>query len=75
MQNAYDELGRATGSTYVIGDTTQTYGITYEDINGLVQNYTTLQNSYTYTYDATGRLIRERRVSNLDQSENNLRSI
>ncbi|MBE6579294.1 MAG: DNRLRE domain-containing protein [Ruminococcaceae bacterium] len=56
VQNAYDELGRAKGSTYVIGDTTQTYGITYEDITGLVKTYTTPQNSFTYTYDAFDRL-------------------
>ena len=56
MQNAYDELGRAKGSTYVIGDATQTYGITYENITGLVKNYTTPGNSFTYTYDAFDRL-------------------
>ena len=59
VQNAYDELGRAKGSTYVIGDTTQTYGITYEAITGLVQNYTTPGNSFTYTYDEFDRLERK----------------
>ena len=59
MQNAYDELGRAKGSTYVIGDTTQAYGITYEDITGLVKNYTTPGNSFTYTYDAFDRLTQK----------------
>ena len=60
MQNAYDELGRAKGSTYVIGDATQTYGITYENITGLVKNYTTPGNSFTYTYDAFDRLTEKR---------------
>ena len=59
MQNAYDELGRAKGSTYVIGDATQTYGITYENITGLVKNYTTPGNSFTYTYDAFDRLTQK----------------
>ncbi len=59
VQNAYDELGRAKGSTYVIGDTTQTYGITYEDITGLVKNYTTPQNSFNYSYDAFDRLAQK----------------
>ena len=56
VQNAYDELGRAKGSTYVIGNTVQTYGITYEEVTGLVASYTTPQNSFDYTYDVFDRL-------------------
>ena len=54
--NAYDEFGRAQGSTYIIGETAQSYGITYEDITGMVASYTTPQNSFTYSYDAFDRL-------------------
>ena len=59
VENAYDELGRAKGSTYIIGDTAQSYGITYEDITGLVSSYTTPQNSFTYSYDEFDRLTRK----------------
>ena len=55
VHNAYDELGRTKGSTYVIGNTTQTYGITYEDVTGLVASYTTPQNHFRYFYDSFDR--------------------
>ena len=48
--------GRASGSTYVIGDTEQSYGITYKEISGLLDTYTTPHNSFTYSYDKFDRL-------------------
>ena len=56
VENAYDSYGRASGSTYVIGNTTQNYNITYEDITGLLHTYTTPHNSFEYSYDSFDRL-------------------
>ena len=55
-KNSY---GRASGSTYVIGNTEQSYGITYKDISGLLDTYTTPHNSFTYSYDNFDRLTRK----------------
>ncbi|MBQ3011166.1 MAG: DNRLRE domain-containing protein, partial [Oscillospiraceae bacterium] len=59
VENSYDAYGRASGSTYIIGDTTQNYGITYKDISGLLDTYTAPQNSFTYSYDKFDRLTRK----------------
>ena len=59
VENSYDSYGRASGSTYVIGNTEQSYGITYKEISGLLDTYTTPHNSFTYSYDNFDRLTRK----------------
>ena len=52
VENTYDEFGRSNGSTYVLPNKTQEYGITYKENSNLISNYTypAGMNAYSYGY-------------------------
>ena len=56
VENAYDEYGRASGSTYAMGGVTQDYDILYQDTSGLIDSYTAPHNTFSYLYDEFDRL-------------------
>jgi len=56
VENSYDSYGRPTGSTYVIDGTSRTYSIAYKTNTNLVSQYTTPNNTISYTYDSFDRL-------------------
>lgn len=63
VENYYDDLGRAKGSTYVVGDREMSYEINYKANSNLV-NYISMpvaemQSNISYTYDAFERVTRK----------------
>lgn len=52
VENTYDEFGRSNGSTYVLPNKTQEYGITYKENSNLISSYTypAGMNAYSYGY-------------------------
>ncbi|MBR6783658.1 MAG: RHS repeat protein, partial [Clostridia bacterium] len=63
VENSYDDLGRAKGSTYVVGDRTMAYEINYRPNSNLV-NYISMpaagvQSNIGYTYDEFERVTRK----------------
>ena len=63
VENSYDDLGRAKGSTYVVGDREMSYVINYKANSNLV-NYISMpvaemQSNISYTYDEFERVTRK----------------
>ena len=63
VENSYDDLGRAKGSTYVLDDRTMSYEVNYKANSNLV-NYVLmptagLQSSISYTYDEFERVVKK----------------
>jgi len=63
VENSYDDLGRAKGSTYVVDDRTMSYEVNYKANSNLV-NYVLmptagLQSSISYTYDEFERVTKK----------------
>ena len=57
LENRFDEYGRSSGGSYVLGNKTLNYDIEYEDGSDLVSYYTFPDNTVnSYVYDAFDRL-------------------
>ena len=63
VENLYDQYGRADKSTYVIGDKTLTYDVSYKADTNLVSSVlmptTTFGSAINYTYDGLERLTKK----------------
>ncbi len=61
VENTYDEYGRALGSTYVAGDKTMSYTLSYKTDSSLVSSISmpsaVVSSGIAYTYDEFDRLI------------------
>ncbi len=63
VSNSYDDLGRATGSSYLVGDRAMTYDLTYKENSSLVSASSmpdcALLSNVSYTYDKFDRLVKK----------------